>query len=79
LGWTHARKAACGLGLGLTLGWFAALRVGVRLFWLSPILPWLACLATVAGVVILEQRLERGSATNASQEPERKAMAVSVS
>jgi len=79
LGWTHERKAALGLGLGLTLGWFAALRVGVKLFWLSPILPWLACLATVAGVVILEQRLERGSATNASQEPERDAVAVSVS
>jgi hypothetical protein len=29
--------------------------------------------------VILEQRLERGSATNASQEPERDAVAVSVS
>ena len=79
LGWTHERKAACGLGLGLTLGWFAALRVGVKLFWLSPILPWLACLATVAGVVILERRLDWGSATNASQEPEREAMAVSVS
>ncbi len=79
MGWTHERKVAFGLGLGLTLGWFAALRVGVKLFWLSPILPWLACLATVAGVVILEQRLERGSATNASQESTREAVAVSVS
>src|SRR5258707_937162 len=79
LGWTHERKAALGLGLGLTLGWFAALRVGVKLFWLSPILPWLACLATVAGVVILEQRLGRGSATNASQEPGGDAAAVSAS
>src|SRR5260370_19900486 len=67
-GWTQQRKVAFGLGLALTLAWFAVLRQGVKLFWVSPILPWLACLATVAGVVILEQRLERGSATNASQE-----------
>ncbi len=68
LGWTQERKVAFGLGLGLTLAWFAALRVGVKLFWLSPILPWLACLVTLAAVVILQHRLEQASATNASRE-----------
>ena len=68
LGWTQERKVAFGLGLGLTLAWFAVLRQGVKLFWVSPILPWLACLVTVAAVVILQQRLEGASAKNASRE-----------
>jgi PAP2 superfamily len=78
LGWTRERKVAFGLGLGLTLGWFAALRVAVKLFWLSPILPWLACLSTVAAVVILQRRLEPASAMEASREPAREPVAVSV-
>jgi hypothetical protein len=79
-GWTRERKAALGLGLGLTLGWFVALRVGVKLFWLSPILPWFACLVTVASVLILQQRLERASETNALLEGAREpVVAVSVS
>ena len=68
LGWTQQRNVAFGLGLGLTLAWFAVLRQGVKLFWVSPILPWLACLVTVAAVVILQQRLEGASAKNASRE-----------
>jgi hypothetical protein len=68
LGWTQERKVAFGLGLVLTLAWFAVLRQGVKLFWVSPILPWLACLVTVAAVVILQQRLEGASAKNASRE-----------
>jgi hypothetical protein len=80
LGWTQERKVAFGLGLGLTLAWFAVLRQGVKLFWVSPILPWLACLVTVAAVVILQQRLERASAKNASREAAREPeVAVPVS
>jgi hypothetical protein len=80
LGWTQERKAALGLGLGLTLGWFAALRVGAKLFWLSPILPWFACLVTVASVLILQQWLEQANETNALLESAREpAVAVSVS
>jgi hypothetical protein len=40
LGWTHKRKVAFCLGLGLALGWFAALRGDINLFWFSPSLPW---------------------------------------
>jgi hypothetical protein len=79
LGWTRKRQVTFWLGLGLTLGWFAALRVGVRLFWLSPSLPWFACLATVAGVVIFQQWLEQASATNDSRESPEEPVAVSVS
>jgi hypothetical protein len=80
VGWTQERKLAFGLGLGLTLAWFAVLRWGVKLFWVSPILPWLACSLTVAVVVIFQQRLVRASATNASREtPRQPAVAVGVS
>jgi hypothetical protein len=79
LGWTYKRKVTFWLGLGLTLGWFAALRAGIKLFWLTPSLPWFACLATVTGVVIFQQWLERPSATNDSRESAQEAMAVSAS
>jgi hypothetical protein len=79
-GWTRERKVALGLGLGLTLGWFAALRVGVKLFWVSPILPWLACLVTVASVLIFQRRLDQASEVSALREAIREpAVAVSVS
>jgi hypothetical protein len=79
LGWTHKRKVALCLGLGLTLGWFAALRAGIKLFWVSPTLPWFACLATVAGVVIFQQWLEQATAMNDSRESAQESVTVSVS
>jgi len=80
LRWTRERKVALGLGLGLTLGWFAALRVSVKLFWLSAILPWFACLVTVVSVLIVQQRLDQASETNILREGAREpAVAVSVS
>jgi len=36
------------IGLALTLAWFAALRFGLRVFWISPAIPWAACLLTIA-------------------------------
>src|SRR6266852_5156103 len=79
LGWTPERRLAFGLGLGLTLGWFMALRVGVKVFWLSPVLPWLAGLGTVAATVSLQQRLESASPRYASQASAREPLAVSLS
>ena len=79
LGWTHKRKVAFWLGLGLTLGWFAALRVGITLFWLSPTFPWFACLVTVVGVVIFQQWLEQATGTNDSRETAQEVMSVSAS
>jgi hypothetical protein len=35
------------VGLGITLAWFAALRLGPKLFWVSPVIPWAACLVTL--------------------------------
>jgi hypothetical protein len=33
--------------LGLMVSWIAALRFAPKLFWLSPVVPWGACLATL--------------------------------
>jgi len=31
----------------MTLLWFALLRFATKIFWLSPVLPWAACIATL--------------------------------
>lgn len=45
------------VGLGTTLAWFVALRYFLRFFWLTPILPWGACVFTVALSVWAGRRL----------------------
>jgi hypothetical protein len=49
-----------GLSFGVLtiLVWFAALRYAPHFFWISPILPWTACAATVAASIWLRSRLE---------------------
>lgn len=49
-------------GLATVLLWLAALRYALPFFWLSPILPWLACAVTVALTLWVKGRLERASA-----------------
>lgn len=53
----RSRSTAVVAGVGLTLVWIWILRVNVKLFWISPVVPWLACLTTVSAVVYLRQRL----------------------
>jgi hypothetical protein len=79
LGWNRQRATALGVGLGLTLAWFAALRFGVKFFWLSPILPWLACAATVAAVFFLQNRLDAANPAGVSELPAEEPVAISVS
>ncbi|HET6930056.1 MAG TPA: phosphatase PAP2 family protein [Candidatus Acidoferrum sp.] len=56
------RKAWGALAYGLltTLAWFGALRYGPHVFWASALIPWMACLLTLAsgwyGLVWLEQQ-----------------------
>lgn len=38
-------------GLLATLAWFGALRFGSDVFWLSPLVPWTACLVTAIGTL----------------------------
>jgi hypothetical protein len=44
-------------GLFATLGWFVALRFGLKFFWLSPLIPWICCAVTVAATEFLRMPL----------------------
>jgi hypothetical protein len=54
----RARVTAVLYGLLLTLGWIAALRFGIKMFWTSPILPWTCCILTVASAIFVQRKLE---------------------
>ena len=54
----RARITAVVYGLLLTLGWIAALRFALKVFWISPILPWICCILTVASAVFVQRQLE---------------------
>jgi len=45
-------------GVITILAWFAALRYAPRMFWISPALPWLLCVATVGASVWLKRRFD---------------------
>jgi len=51
------RLAAILVGLLSILGWFAALRYATHLFWVSPLVPWILSVFTVASSVALERKL----------------------
>ncbi len=48
LSWSDSRRLTPFLfGLLATLSWLAILRFGVSVFWYSPVIPWVSCLATI--------------------------------
>ena len=49
-------------GVLTVLAWFAALRFAPNFFWISPIIPWLACAATVGVTIWIKGRFERSMA-----------------
>lgn len=53
----RARLTAVLYGLLLTLGWIAALRFGLKFFWISPVLPWACCIVTIASAILARRRL----------------------
>jgi len=58
LPWSDRRRQLSLLcGLFATLGWFVALRFGLKFFWLSPLIPWICCAVTVAGTEFLRRPL----------------------
>jgi PAP2 superfamily len=58
LPWRDRRRQLTLLyGLFATLGWFVALRFGLKIFWLSPLIPWLCCAVTVAATEFLRKPL----------------------
>jgi PAP2 superfamily len=56
---SEKRRAAFLWGTFCTLLWFALLSFATQIFWLSPLLPWTLVIATVAGTVIFQGRLQR--------------------
>jgi hypothetical protein len=57
--WKHAYFAPLLGGLGLTLAWFGLLRYATPVFRVSPVIPWVACGATVIGCWFLVGALRR--------------------
>jgi hypothetical protein len=51
------RVVAAVVGLATTLAWIGLLRFNVKMFWLSPVIPWFACIATIISASILRQQL----------------------
>jgi PAP2 superfamily protein len=63
------RSLAAFAGIGITLVWIELLRFNVKMFWISPVIPWLACIVTVVAVIFLRQRLADVEETLASSAP----------
>lgn len=69
LPWNHrARLLAFSYGLLLTLGWIAALRFGLKWFWISPLLPWASCILTIASAILIQSWLVAAAEGNFLQE-----------
>jgi hypothetical protein len=45
-------------GLLVVLAWFMALGYAPNLFWISPVIPWACCVATVASAILVHRELE---------------------
>jgi hypothetical protein len=65
----HNRSLAALAGIGITLAWIELLRFDVKMFWVSPVIPWLACITTVVAVIFLRQRLGNVPETPTSPAP----------
>ena len=52
------RLIALAFGLLATLAWLFALRYSLHFFWISAILPWTFCAATIAVSVLFERKLQ---------------------
>ncbi|HEY2546181.1 MAG TPA: phosphatase PAP2 family protein, partial [Candidatus Acidoferrum sp.] len=63
-----ARVIAVVYGLLLTLAWIAMLRFAVKVFWISPMLPWTCCVLTVASAIFVQSRLEAATENHKIQE-----------
>ena len=68
--WSNRNRSLAALaGIGMTLVWIELLRFNVKMFWVSPVIPWLACITTVVAVIFLRQRLGDVPETPASPAP----------
>ena len=69
LPWSDLRRLTLFLfGLMATLGWLAILRFDVGVFWLSPVIPWVSCAATIGVTEYTRRGLSYGVSGKASLE-----------
>lgn len=60
--WKDSRRMTAILtGLGGTLAWLVTLRYGPKLFWASPIVPWVLSAATIAFAYIWQAKLDHAT------------------
>jgi hypothetical protein len=64
----RASLAALAFGLMTILIWFTALRYAPHFFWLSPLIPWVACAATVGLTLWVKDRFDRAAIADARPE-----------
>lgn len=63
------RMLAFFAGLAGTLSWFALLRGALHFFWISPVLPWSFCAATVVLSLLCERLLQHAKVAPAIKSP----------
>jgi len=61
-----ARREPLAVGASLTIAWFVALRYGLRLFLISPVISWALILLSVVWCLMLEKRLGTATRTTLS-------------
>ena len=81
LRWT-ARERVTGMlyGLLVTLAWLLVLGRAPNIFWISPIIPWVCCVVTVASAIFLHRKLEAATEVASQRQTESASeMAVALS
>ncbi len=79
LSWTDRRRLTALLfGCVVTLGWLASLRYGLRVYWASPVIPWLLCIATIAFATYLKDKIQNGVEVSAQRRETAPAAIASV-
>jgi len=63
------RQLGLWVGLAMALGWVVVLRFDVKLFWISPAIPWLACIGTVVLALLLQRRVVRSGGRQIDTQP----------
>lgn len=77
-----ARERVNGMlyGLLVTLTWLLALGRAPNVFWISPIIPWVCCVLTVASAIFLHRKLEAATEVASQRQTESASeMAVALS
>ncbi len=68
--WSNRNRVVAGaVGLATTLAWIELLRFNVKMFWISPVIPWVACIATVVSASILRQQMADAAERTSRPEP----------